>query len=213
MHLCHLCHLPGKHLQRWKERKTFRGHIQVIHLLRTLEWMSEHADAQGLQAAIRISSMIWLTIIVSLYIYDGVPLLTIAAAVSCTAHGVPCATLPALTAGQAGASGIVAEFITSAVFIIRANTWLMWFDKNKSSVSLNYWDTYLRNLHSRNFCGGAQNWLLRTEITCKVSAGNLCPTLPEGEVRGLGLTVSEPLLPEAPGKFLIALEFIRTVPV
>lgn len=49
-------------------------------------------------------------------------------------------------------------------------------------------------------------------ITCKVSTGDLWPMLPEGEVRGLGLTVSAPLAPEAPGKFLIALEFIRTVP-
>lgn len=56
--------------------------------------------------------------------------------------------------------------------------------------------------------------LLRTGkfITCKVSVGNLCPTLPEGEVRGLGLTVLVPLPTAAPGKFLMALEFVRTVP-
>lgn len=47
---------------------------------------------------------------------------TIAAAVSCTTHGIPCATLSTLAAGQTGASDIVAEFITSAVLIIRANT-------------------------------------------------------------------------------------------
>lgn len=44
-------------------------------------------------------------------------------------------------------------------------------------------------------------------------SADLCPMLPEGEVRGLGLTVSAPLLPKTPGKFLMALEFIRTVPV
>lgn len=47
--------------------------------------------------------------------------------------------------------------------------------------------------------------------TCKVSA-DLCPVPPEGEVRGLGLTVSAPLLPKTPGKFLIELEFTGTVP-
>lgn len=61
----------------------------------------------------------------SVFISKGMPLLTIAAAVSSTTHGVPCATLPALTAGQAGAPGVVAEFIPSAVFIIRANTRLL----------------------------------------------------------------------------------------
>lgn len=49
-------------------------------------------------------------------------------------------------------------------------------------------------------------------ITCKVSAGNLCPMLPEGDVRGLGLTLSVSLTIGAPGRFLIALEFVRTVP-
>lgn len=58
----------------------------------------------------------------SVIISNGMPQLTIAAAVSCTTHGVPCATLSTLTAGQAGASDVVAEFITSTVFIIRANT-------------------------------------------------------------------------------------------
>ena len=57
-------------------------------------------------------------------ISDGMPLLTIAAAGSCTTHGVPCATLPALTAGQTGASSVIAVFITSAVFIVSANTQL-----------------------------------------------------------------------------------------
>lgn len=47
---------------------------------------------------------------------------------------------------------------------------------------------------------------------CSMSVGDLCPMPPEGEVRGLGLTVSVPLLPEAAGRFLIALEFMRTVP-
>lgn len=55
-------------------------------------------------------------------ISDGMPRLTIAAPVSCATHGVPCATLPALTAGQTGAAGVVAEFITVTVFIICANT-------------------------------------------------------------------------------------------
>lgn len=35
---------------------------------------------------------------------------------------------------------------------------------------------------------------------------------PEGEVRGLGLTVSAPLLPKTPGRFLMELEFTETVP-
>lgn len=48
-------------------------------------------------------------------------MLTIAAAVPCTTHGVPCTPLPALTAGHAGASGIVAELISYTVFIFRAH--------------------------------------------------------------------------------------------
>lgn len=47
--------------------------------------------------------------------------------------------------------------------------------------------------------------------TCKVSA-DLCPVPPEGDVRGLGLTVSAPLLPKTPGRFLMELEFAATVP-
>lgn len=58
----------------------------------------------------------------SAVVSDGMPLLTVAAAVPCTAHRVPRATLSTLAAGQAGASGVIAEFITSTVFIIRANT-------------------------------------------------------------------------------------------
>lgn len=56
-------------------------------------------------------------------------LLTIAAAASCTAHGVPCAALAVLAAGQTGSADVVAEFITSAVFIISAHTWLLNIDR------------------------------------------------------------------------------------
>lgn len=82
-------------------------------------------------------------------------LLTITAAVSCTTHGISCAALSGLTAGQADASGIVAEFITSALFIVRANACLLRHDKNKSSVSLKYYD-YSLNIRESNFCRFAQ---------------------------------------------------------
>lgn len=58
----------------------------------------------------------------SVFMAVWTPLLTIATAGSSATHRVPCATLPALTAGQAGASYVIAEFITSAVFIIHTNT-------------------------------------------------------------------------------------------
>lgn len=77
-------------------------------------------------------------------------LLTIAAAVSCTTHGVPCATLSNLPAGKAGASGVVAEFINSTLFIIRANTWLLLFGRKKILCKRVVYDVTVKYLTARS---------------------------------------------------------------
>lgn len=50
---------------------------------------------------------------------------TVAAAVSGATHGVPCASLPGLTAGQTGSPGVVAEFIRATLFILGAEAQLL----------------------------------------------------------------------------------------
>lgn len=86
--------------------------------------------------------------------------------------------------------------------------------KIKTACHLKYWDVvYETYINKTSAVAHRLHFHAReTFFTCKVSTGDLWATLPEGEVRGLGLTVSATLAPEAPGKFLIALEFIRTVP-
>lgn len=71
---------------------------------------------------------------------DEMSLLTVAAAVSCATHGVPCATLPDLPAGQAYTSGVVAEFIPSTVLVIRAHTCLLRCFKTTLKSLVNYTD-------------------------------------------------------------------------
>lgn len=51
-----------------------------------------------------------------------ISLLTVATAIPCTTHGVSYAALPAPAAGQTDTTGVVAEFLPSTVFIIRANS-------------------------------------------------------------------------------------------
>lgn len=66
--------------------------------------------------------------------------------------------------------------------------------------------------HRQQLCARCATLRTVNILTCGVSAGALCPTLPEGDVRGVGLTGMTPLPAGAPGKFLMALEFICTVP-
>lgn len=56
----------------------------------------------------------------SLAVIALIDVLTVAAVVARTAHGVPDASLPALPARQTGASGSVAELLVAAFLVSRA---------------------------------------------------------------------------------------------
>lgn len=149
--------------------------------------------------------------------------LTVDAAVSSAAHGVPRATLADLPAGQADPPGVAAELVPAAVIVDRANTCQLRCWKEESAIKKKKKKKERKEKKSPSRkcanrspllqlarCATASS-CVRGELTCKVSA-DLCPAPPEGEVRGLGLTASAPLLPKTPGKFLMELEFTGTVP-
>lgn len=61
----------------------------------------------------------------SIIVSNKMYILAITAAGPRATHRITCATLSDLAAGQAGTSDVVAEFITSTLLIIHANTRLL----------------------------------------------------------------------------------------
>lgn len=205
MHLYYLCHWPGTHLEMWKERNHlgFCCHQSryQMHLLHILEVMIKCSDVQD-RTARSYQNMIQ-----ELVNHKCSPLLQRFPAqhMESRAHRfrllrqgmqAPRASLQNSSAIQSSSS-----VHTPDCYSLKTK------EACHTSIEIqNVKLTWAQLLPWRT------ERLLRTGFTCKVSTGILCPIPPEGEVRGLGLTVSEPLLPEAPGKFLMALEFMRTVP-